>query len=57
MIVKEAIEILREEHDYAQMPCYVNQVLEMAIIALEKQIPKKPHFECARSNKRRCEDE
>lgn len=43
MTAKEAIEILREEHDYAQLPSYVNQALEMAIKALEKQIPKK-HF-------------
>lgn len=35
MTAKEAIEILREEHDYAQLPCYVNQALEMAITALE----------------------
>lgn len=36
MTTKEAIEILREEHDYAQLPCYVNQALEMAITALEE---------------------
>lgn len=36
MTAKEAIEILREEHDYAQLPCYVNQALETAINALEK---------------------
>ena len=34
--MKEAIEILREEHDYAQLPCYVNQALETAINALEE---------------------
>ena len=41
MTAKEAIEILREERDYAQLPCYVNQALEKAIKALGKQIPKK----------------
>ena len=43
MTEKEAIEILREEHHYAQLLSYVNQALDMAIKALEKQIPKK-HF-------------
>ena len=41
MTAKEAIEILKEEHDYAQLLSYVNQALEMAIKALEKQIPKQ----------------
>lgn len=40
MTDKEAIEILRHEHNYAQLLCYVNRALEMAIKALEKQIPK-----------------
>ena len=38
---REAIEILQEEHDYAQLLSYVNSVLNLAISALEKQIPKK----------------
>lgn len=41
MTAKEAIEILRGEHDYAQLLSYVNRALEMAIKALEKQIPKR----------------
>lgn len=36
MTAKEAIEILKEEHDYAQLPSYVNQALGMAITALEE---------------------
>ena len=39
MTEEEAIEILREEHDYAQFLSYVNQALDMSIKALEKQIP------------------
>lgn len=52
MTAKEAIEILKEEHDYTQFLSYVNQALEMAIKALEKQIPKKAistykgHYKC-----------
>ena len=42
MTYKEAIEILQEEHDYCQEMSYVIKALEMAIDALEKQIPKKP---------------
>lgn len=42
MTEEEAIEILREEYDYAQLPSYVNQALGMAIKALEKQIPYLP---------------
>ena len=42
MTYKEAIEILQEEHDYCQEMSYVIKALEMAICALEKQIPKKP---------------
>jgi len=42
MTYKEAIEILQEEHDYCQEPFYVIAALQMAIKALEKQIPKKP---------------
>ena len=41
MTEKEAIEILQEEHDYAQLLSYVNTALNLAISALEKQIPKK----------------
>lgn len=37
-----AIEILQEERDWAQQLSYVNEALDMAIKALEKQIPKKP---------------
>ena len=39
---QEAIEILKHEHDYAQLLSYVDEALKMAISALEKQIPKKP---------------
>ena len=42
MTHKEAIGILQEEHDYAQLLSYVNEALEIAISAIEKQIPKKP---------------
>lgn len=42
MTAQEAIEILKHEHDYAQLLSYVNEALKMAISALEKQIPKKP---------------
>ena len=42
MTYEEAIEILQEEHDYCQEMSYVIKALEMAICALEKQIPKKP---------------
>ena len=42
MTAEEAIEILQEEHDYAQLLSYVNAALKQAIEALEKQIPKKP---------------
>lgn len=42
MTHKEALEILQEEHDYCQEPFYVIAALQMAIKALEKQIPKKP---------------
>ena len=45
MTAKEAIEILKEEHDYAQFLSYVNQALDMAIIALEKQRPKVAEHE------------
>ena len=41
MTASEAIEILQEEHDYAQLLSYVNEALQMACNALEKQIPKK----------------
>lgn len=42
MTNEEAIEILKHEHDYAQLLSYVNEALRLAISALEKQIPKKP---------------
>ena len=42
MTYKEAIEILQEEHDYCQEMSYVIEALEMAIKALEKEIPEKP---------------
>ena len=44
MKYEEAIEILQEEHDYWQEMSYVTKALEMAIEALEKQIPKKPYW-------------
>lgn len=42
MTPEEAIEILQHEHDYAQLLSHVNKALNLAIEALEKQIPKKP---------------
>ena len=42
MTEKEAIEILQEEHDYAQLKSYVNAAIDIAISAIEKQVPKKP---------------
>lgn len=43
MTPEEAIEILQEEHDYAQLVSYVNKALNLGIEALEKQIPKRPY--------------
>lgn len=45
MTYEEAIEILKHEHDYAQLLSYVNEALKMSISALEKQIPKKPDLD------------
>lgn len=42
MTYEEAIEILNEERDYAQFPCYVTRAIEIATSAIKKQIPKKP---------------
>lgn len=42
MTYEEAIEILQEERDWAQQLAYVNSALEIAIEALNKQIPHKP---------------
>lgn len=42
MTCQEAIEILKHEHDYAQLLSYVNDALKIAISSIEKQIPKKP---------------
>lgn len=48
MTTKEAIEILKEEHDYAQLPSYVNQALGMAITALEEnEIYKQVNLQIA----------
>ena len=44
MTAKETIEILQEEHDYAQLLSYVNAAIKTAIEALEKQIPQKPEL-------------
>ena len=44
MTEEEAIEILREEHDYAQLPWYVNQALEMAINALYGNVISDKNF-------------
>ena len=41
MTYEEAIEILKHEHDYAQLLSYVNEAIKIAISSLEKQIPKK----------------
>lgn len=45
MTYEEAIEILREERDWAQQLSYVNKALDMAIKALETLTPKKPSNE------------
>ena len=42
MTYEEAIEILQEEHDFCQEMSYVIKALQMAIEALEKQIPNTP---------------
>lgn len=42
MTYEEAIEILQEERDYAQLPEYVKEAIKIATSAIEKQIPKKP---------------
>lgn len=42
MTNEESIEILQEEHDYAQLKSYVNAAVQIAIKSIEKQIPKKP---------------
>lgn len=39
---EEAIEILNEERNYSQFPCYVTRAIEIATSAVKKQIPKKP---------------
>lgn len=44
MTNEEAIEILQEEHDWAQLLSYVNEALRIAIKSIEKQIPKKPKY-------------
>ena len=44
MTEEEAIEILKEEHDYAQLPWYVNQALEMAINALYGNVISDKNF-------------
>ncbi len=41
MTNEEAIEILKHEHDYAQLLSYVNEALKMAISALEKADTEK----------------
>ena len=45
MINEEEIEILKHEHDYAQLLSYVNEALKTAISAIEKQIPKVAEHE------------
>lgn len=40
MTPKEAIEILKDEHDWSQLLCYVKAALKLAVEALEKQIPQ-----------------
>ena len=44
MTEEEAIEILREEYDYAQLPWSVNQALEMAINALYGNVISDKNF-------------
>lgn len=45
MTKQEAIEILQEEHDYAQLVTYVNKAINLAIEALGKQIQKPLTYE------------
>ena len=42
MTYKEAIDVLKHEHDYAQLLSYINVAIDIAIKSIEKQIPKKP---------------
>ena len=44
-MINEEIEILKHEHDYAQLLSYVNEALKTAISAIEKQIPKVAEHE------------
>ena len=44
MTEEEAIEILKDERDYAQLPWYVNQALEMAINALYGNVISDKNF-------------
>lgn len=43
MTNEEAIEILQEERDYAQVPKYVKEAIEIATEAMKKRIPLKPY--------------
>ena len=45
MKYEKAIEILKHEHDYAQLLSYVNEALKMAISALEMRIKEPPYLE------------
>ena len=42
MSVQDCIDILNEEWDFAQQPCYVKVAIEQAVSAMNKQIPQKP---------------
>ena len=44
MTEEEAIEILKDERDYAQLPWYVNEALNMAINALEGNLISDKNF-------------
>lgn len=58
MTREEAIEILQEEHDWVQEPCYVIKAIEMAISALtpptqeqlERVWPGCPYCDIAKAN-------
>ncbi len=51
MTYKEAIEILQQERDYAQLLPY-DAALRIAIAAINKQIPKKPNCKIYTSDTR-----
>lgn len=54
MTEKKALELLKD-HEYWTMYSWQDEVCEIAIKALEKQIPKKPHKNYKKVNLKWCE--